>query len=363
MDTYPIGLRREELDTPTLCLDADALERNIARMADFLRARGVGLRPHSKTHKCSTIAWKQLRAGAVGITCAKVSEAEVMAQAGIRDILIANQIVTPHKIARLVNLAAYTEVMVAVEDWANAQALSEAAQAKGVKLRTIIEVDVGMGRCGTAPGEPTLALAQKVLALKGLDFRGLMGYEGHAVMIPDLEARRQAVEAAMRRLLETRDLLLHHSIPVEVVSAGGTGTYQMTSQYQGITDLQCGSYATMDAKYRSVGIDFEPALTVIARVISVRGADHAVIDAGMKALTTEFGLPQVIHPQGWALTRLSEEHGILARQGGDPLSRGDLIEIVPSHGCTTINLHGAYTVLRQGVVEAVWPIAARGCVQ
>ena len=363
MDAYPIGLRKEELDTPTLCLDSEALERNIARMAAFMRSRGVGLRPHSKTHKCPTIAWKQLEAGAVGITCAKVSEAEVMARAGIQEILIANQIVTPHKIARLVNLAAYTHVTVAVEDLANAEALSEAAQAKGVRLRTIIEVDVGMGRCGTPPGEPTLALAQKVLALKGLDFRGLMGYEGHAVMIPDLEARRQAVEVAMTRLLETRDLLLRHGIPVEVVSAGGTGTYEITSQYQGITDLQCGSYATMDAKYRSVGIDFEQALTVIARVISVRGADHAVIDAGMKTLTTEFGLPQVVYPQGWVLARLSEEHGILSRQGGEPLARGDLVEIVPSHGCTTINLHAAYTVLRKGVVEAIWPIAARGCVQ
>lgn len=363
-DTYPIGWRKQDLDTPTLCLDADALERNIAKMAAFLADKPAGLRPHSKTHKCPTIAWKQLRAGAIGITCAKVGEAEVMAQAGIYDILIANQVIGAYKIARLVNLARYSEVMVAVEDADNAQALSDAALAKGVRLRTVIEVDAGMGRCGVAPGPEALALAQKMVALPGLRFEGIMGYEGHAVTIPDMAERRHVAEEAMARLIGVRDLLLEHGIPVQIVSAGGTGTYQITGCYPGVTELECGSYATMDSKYRSVGLDFEQALTVLARVISVKGGDHAVIDAGMKTLTPEFGLPEVIHPAGWALTRLSEEHGVLARQeGGAPLRRGDLVEIAPSHGCTTINLHDAYTVTRNDVVEAIWPIAARGKVR
>jgi len=363
MDTYPIGLPKQELDTPTLCLDADALERNIARMAAFLQDKPAALRPHTKTHKCPTIAWMQLRAGAIGVTCAKVSEAEVMAAAGISDILIANQIIGPRKIARLVNLAAYTRVITAVEDAGHAAQLSEAAAAKSVRLRTIIEVDVGMGRCGTLPGQPTLELAQQLVGMKGLQFEGLMGYEGHAVMIEDLDERRRVAEQAMAALVGTRDLLLAHGIPVKIVSAGGSGTHEITGCYPGVTELECGSYATMDAKYRSVGLDFEQALTVLAQVISARG-DHAVIDAGMKALTPEFGLPVVLSPSGWALTRLSEEHGTLTRQeGGQPQRPGDRVEIAPSHGCTTINLHDAYTVTRKDVVEAAWPIAGRGCVR
>jgi D-serine deaminase-like pyridoxal phosphate-dependent protein len=364
MDIYPIGCPKQDLDTPALCLDADALERNIAKMAAFLEDKPAGLRPHAKTHKCPAIAWKQLRAGAIGITCAKIGEAEVMAQAGICDILIANQIIGPHKITRLVNLARTTEVMVAVEEEANARALSEAALAKGVGLRAIIEVDVGMGRCGVAPGPEALALAEKMVALPGLRFEGMMGYEGHTVTVPDLGERRRAAEEAMARLIATRDLLLERGIPVNIVSAGGTGTYQITGCYPGVTELECGSYATMDAKYRSVGLDFEEALTVVACVISVRGADHAVIDAGLKTLTPEFGLPVVVRPTGWSLTRLSEEHAVLKRdEGGVPLRRGDMVEVVPSHGCTTINLHDGYTVTRGDIVEAVWPIAARGRVR
>ncbi len=363
MQAYPIGAMKQDLDTPVLCLDAEALERNIARMAAFLADKPAGLRPHAKTHKCPTIAWMQLRAGAIGVTCAKVGEAEVMAQAGIEDILIANQVIGPLKISRLVGLAGYTRVITAVESAAHAAQLSEAAQNKGIRLRAIIEVDVGMGRCGTLPGEPTLALAQQIDRLPGLDFQGLMGYEGHAVMIADPEQRDTAAREAMAALVGTRDLLVEHGLPVEIVSAGGTGTYRTTGSYPGVTELECGSYATMDAKYRSVGIDFEPALSVLAQVISVRG-DHAVIDAGMKTLTHEFGLPEVTAPAGWALTRLSEEHGILTRQeGGAPLHPGDRVEIGPSHGCTTINLHDAYTVTRDDRVEAVWPIAARGCVR
>ncbi|MBC7236149.1 MAG: DSD1 family PLP-dependent enzyme [Chloroflexi bacterium] len=362
MSSYPIGMAKSDLDTPCLCLDAAALERNIEKMAAFCRARPVRARPHSKTHKCPTIAWMQMNAGAIGITCAKLGEAEVMAQAGIRDLLIANQILGAQKIARLINLAAYSEVMVAVDDADNAKELSDAAEAKGLKLRAIIEVDVGMGRCGTAPGEETLALAQQMVRLPGLRFEGIMGYEGFAVMIPDMEVRRQKAEEAMQKLLSTADLLRRKGIPVGIVSAAGTGTYHITGEIPGITELQVGSYATMDAKYKSVGADFECALTILARVISVHG-DVAIIDAGMKTMTHEFGLPPVLHPEGWTLVKLSEEHGFLQRQGGEPLRRGDLVELIPSHGCTTINLHDAYWVMRNGVLEAVWPIAARGCIR
>ena len=362
-DTYPIGLNKLDLDTPALCLDAEALERNIARMADYLRDRAAGLRPHTKTHKCPTIAWMQLRAGAIGVTCAKLGEAEVMAQAGIHDILIANQMVGARKIARLVNLAAYTQVMVAVVDKENAVALSQAAQAKGVRLRVLIEVDVGMHRCGVTPGQPALELAQHILTLPGLRFEGIMGYEGYAVMIPDWDQRVRTAHEAMGKLVATRDLMRSQGIAVGIVSAAGTGTYAITGNYDGITELQAGSYATMDAKYRSVGLDFELALSVVARVIRVRDSDNAVMDAGMKTLTPEFGMPTVLRPEGWTVAKLSEEHGALVREGGRPLEVGEVIELIPSHGCTTINLHDAYHVTRRDIVEAVWPIAARGCVR
>ena len=360
MNSYAIGLSKWELDTPALCLDAAALERNVARMAAYLSDKPAGLRPHSKTHKCPTIAWMQLRAGAVGITCAKLGEAEVMAQAGIQDILIANQIVGARKISRLLNLAAYTQVMAAVDDAENAAELSAAAQTKGTRLRVLIEVDVGMGRCGVAPGQATLELAQTIASLPGLRFEGVMGYEGHAVMIEDFAERRRVAEKAMANLVAAKDLVESHGIPVGIVSGGGTGTYEITGSYEGLTEIQSGSYATMDARYQSVGIDFECALTVVMRVISVTGRDRAITDAGMKTLSPEFGMSKVIRPAGWVLTHLSEEHGALQRQGGEALRRGGLVEVVPSHGCTTINLHDVYFVTRDDVVEAVWPIAARG---
>ncbi len=356
------GVTTLEIDTPALCLDADALEHNIERMAAFFQQRPAALRPHCKTHKCPTIAWMQLRAGAIGITCAKLGEAEVMAQAGIRDILIANQIVGP-KIPRLIGLAAYSDVMVAVDDIANAQDLSAAACAAGATLRVLMEVDAGMDRCGVPPGEPSLALARQLVALPGLRFEGIMGYEGHAVMIPDPAERRAATEKAMGILVGVRDLLQDAGLPVGIVSAGGTGTYDVTGAYPGVTEVQAGSYATMDARYDTVGVGFERALTVVARVISAPREDMVVIDAGLKTMTTEFGLPTLVHPEGWALQSLSEEHGKLRREGGKPLRPGDVVTLVPSHGCTAINLHDAYVVTRDDRVIGEWPIAARGCVR
>jgi len=357
----PIGTAKADLDTPALCLDIEAVEANIKRMADLFRDGPVRLRPHAKTHKSPILAQMQLAAGAIGITCAKLGEAEVLAAAGIKDILIANQIVGAGKIARLVNLAGYTEVMVAVDDATNVAELDAAAQAKGIRLRVLAELNIGMERCGVLPGEPALALAQRVAASLGLRFEGVMGYEGHTVFIQDPQERREKTEASVKLLVDTADLLRRHGIPVEIVSSGSTGTHLITGRYPGVTEIQPGSYITMDSQYREeVGIDFAYGLTVLAGVTSVPAPDRALIDAGLKTLTRDFGLPKVIDPPGWELTGLSEEHGHLRRADGAPLRPGDKVEIVPNHGCTTINLHDEYHVLRQGVLEAVWPIAARG---
>ncbi len=356
-----IGSSKQALDTPALCLDIEAVERNIRRMADFFRGGSVRLRPHIKTHKSPMLAQRQLAAGAIGITCAKLGEAEVMAAAGIRDILIANEVVGPAKIARLVNLAAYADVIVAVDNAANVADLSAAAVAKGVRPRALVEVDIGHGRCGVQPGQPALELARLVDTSPGLRLAGLMGYEGHSIMIPDKDERRAVTEASLALLTDTAELLRGHGLPVDIVSSGGTGTYFITGRYPGITEVEAGSYITMDRHYREVvGIDFEYGLTILSTVISTRGADHAICDAGLKALTRDFGMPLVLDPPGWELTGLSEEHGHLRRVDGPPLSIGARVEIVPNHGCTTINLHDRYHVVRGDVLEAVWPVAARG---
>jgi D-serine deaminase-like pyridoxal phosphate-dependent protein len=361
MRGYSIGMHMADIDTPALCLDIETVEANINHMAGYFRDSPVRLRPHSKTHKSPTLAHMQLEAGAIGITCAKLGEAEVMVAAGIKDILIANQIVGRGKIARLVNLASHSEVMVAVDDAANVADLNAAAQAKGVSLRTLIEVDIGMQRCGAAPGQPVLDLARKIVASPGLRFEGLMGYEGHAIFTEDIDERRAETQASLKLLTDSAELLRREGISVQIVSSGGTGTYFITGAYPGITELQVGSYITMDSQYRNLpGVDFECGLTLLATVISTRGDDHAITDAGMKAITQDFGFPVVINPPGWELTYLAEEHGFLARLDGPPLKRGDKVTIVPNHGCTTINLHDHYYVTRRGVLEAVWPIAARG---
>ncbi|MGI6368260.1 MAG: DSD1 family PLP-dependent enzyme [Anaerolineae bacterium] len=362
MQYSPIGVDKWDVDTPALCIDLPALDRNIARMASFLGDGPTRVRPHSKTHKCPTIAWKQLEAGAIGITCAKLGEAEAMASAGIKDILIANQVIGSTKIRRLIGLAADTRIMVAVEAAENARELSEAAVASGRTLRTLIEVDTGMGRCGVLPGEETIALARLMSSLPGLQLEGIMGYEGHAVMVPDGDARRATAHASMALLIQTRDDLLADGIPVPIVSAGGSGTYNITGRYPGVTEIQAGSYATMDARYATIIPEFEHALTLVAQVISVRG-DKAVIDAGLKALTPEFGKQPVIQPTGWTMEKQSEEHSTLSRQDGPALKPGDKVELIPSHGCTTINLYDAYHVLDGGRVVALWPIAGRGKLQ
>lgn len=358
---FLIGLHEDELDTPALCIDVPLMEANIARMAAFFFSRPAALRPHTKTHKSPVLAQKQIAAGAIGIICAKLGEAEVMAQAGIDDILIANQVIGQRKIDRLIRLTATTRVMVAVDDPINVTQLDAAAQARGVQLRILIEVDIGMGRCGVEPEKPALTLAQRVATAPGLRFEGLMGYEGHTVMVPDFTERKRRTEASLKPLLETKALIEAAGLPVSIVSSGGTGTFDITGDYPGITEVQAGSYITMDTQYRdAVGVDFACALFVLAQVISTPRPGVAIIDAGLKTLTRDYALPSVAFPEGWELIRLSEEHGHLRQTGGIDLQPGDRVKIWPNHGCTTVNLHDHYIGLRDQVVEDVWPIAARG---
>lgn len=359
-----VGRRKAELDTPTLCIDIDLMERNLARMASFFASRSAKLRPHIKTHKSVEIAHRQLAAGAIGITCAKLGEAEAMAGGRVDDILIANQIIGKNKMSRLMELASKCSVKVAVDSAENIAALEQAARSRGMRLSILVEVDIGMGRCGVQPGEPALCLAQQVVNSGFLNFDGLMGYEGHTVMIPDRGERKRQTEFSLSLLLETKSQIELRGIPVGIVSSGGTGTYDITGIYPGVTEVQAGSYVTMDTQYRDiVGVDFECALFVLAQVISLPRPGRAVIDAGLKTMTRDFGLPIVAHPDGWRLISLSEEHAVLQHEGGPHLRMGQQVEIWPNHGCTTVNLHDQFVALRDDMVEDVWPIDGRGKVQ
>jgi len=350
----------DELDTPALVVDLKLLEGNIMKMADFFRDKEAKLRPHVKTHKCPQIALMQLGAGARGITCAKLAEAEVMAGNGIEDILIANEVVGVGKIERLLKLNGICDALVAIDNVANAEMISAMALGNGKRVGVVLEIDVGMERCGVRPGGEALSFARNVSRMRGVSIKGIMGYEGHAVMIQDFEERRRTCTRALELLLDTKSALEREGIRVEVVSAGGTGTYDITGSHPGITEVQAGSYATMDARYKGIVPDFDCAIGILASVISRPTSDRAVVDAGMKSATTEFGLPLVKGIEGVKVMKLNEEHGILRLGEGTRLSLGDKIELIPAHGCTTINLHDRMYALRDGAVESVWGIAARG---
>jgi D-serine deaminase-like pyridoxal phosphate-dependent protein len=347
-NTYLPGTPKEDLDTPALLIDLDVMERNIETAAAFFRGVEADLRPHTKTNKSPVIAKKQIEAGAIGICCAKVGEAEQMVDGGIDDILIPNQVVGRAKIIRLMSLAKRAKMKAAVDDPQNVNDLSEAAQAFGAER-------------GVEPGEPTVELAKVIAGAKGLKFMGIMGYEGHMVNTTPDEARVEGTHKAMALLLETRDALENAGLPVEVVSAGGTGTYSITGKIPGITEIEAGSYVFMDGSYRKVLQDFQCALTVLTTVISRPTPDRAVVDIGRKSISNDMGMPDVFNVEGATLTALSEEHGKLQVEGdARQLRPGDKIEILPSHGDTTINIHSHYFGVRNGKLEAIWEIAGRG---
>jgi D-serine deaminase-like pyridoxal phosphate-dependent protein len=355
-----IGKPAEAIVTPALVLDPEVLEANLALMADWFRGRPCRVRPHFKGHKCVTVAHRQLAAGSIaGITCAKLAEAEQCVAGGVRDVLIANQVVGKEKTRRLAALNRDATVRVAVDSRENTAALGEAARAADVTIGVLVEVDIGMARCGVRPGPEALALAEVVTATDGLRFDGLQGYEGHAVMIPDPEERRRRVVEAMGPLIETRRALEEAGMPVRIVSSGGTGTYDITGEIEGIDEVQAGSYALMDAAYKKVRPEFAVARTVLTTVISVQDG-YVIGDVGSKGLGCEFGPPSVAgHPEAEA-TKVSEEHVKIV---GLRAEVGHQVALIPSHGCTTNNLYRTMYVVKDGRIEDVWPIEGSGCVE
>ena len=276
-------MHRDEIPTPALLLDLDRFERNLTRMATHVRAAGKNLRPHAKTHRCPEIARRQVAAGALGVACAKLGEAEVMARAGVRGLLITTEVVAPSAVRRLTRLAGEApDTMVVVDHPDNVRALARAAAEDGVTLNVLVDVHVGARRTGTEPGDPALALGRLIAEQRGLRLRGLQGYAGHCAHVMGWAARRDSSHKAMAPLMETRTRFEAAGLPVEIVAGGSTGTYNIDLELAGLTELQAGSYCVMDLDYRRIGgragdamTDFEMAITVVATVVSV-AADRAM---------------------------------------------------------------------------------------
>lgn len=344
-----------ELDTPCLLLDLDVVEANIAKMATFFAGRPAKLRPHFKTPKTPEVARRQLEAGAIGITVAKLGEAEVLADAGLGPILMANQVVGQVKIDRLMALLARgSDVTVAIESQFNIDELVAGMERSGQRAAAIIEVDSGMHRCGTSTPAETVALAHALIAA-GIDYRGIMGYEGHAVLIADENERTTKADAATSIVLQHVEALAEAGLAPGMVSVAGTGTAMISGTKPWVTEVQAGSYVFMDGRYQTVlPHEFGSALTLLTTVISVRES-YAVCDAGMKSLTNEFGTP-MSRDGSVTVARLSEEHATLTGEGIARLQPGNVLEVIPSHGDTTLNLHDTYFVRRGEDVIDQWPI-------
>ncbi len=367
-----VGRPLTDLDTPVLVVELDALEANIAAMAHWLAARGKQWRPHAKGHKSPFIAQRQLAAGAIGVTVAKSSEAEVFAAAGIRDILIAHCVVGAPKVERVARLCAHAEPLVCCDHYVQAEQLSAACTARGVVCRVLIEINIGLHRSGVRPGPDARDLARGIARLPGLRLAGLMGYEGHLLTLPDLDEKRARIASAMGMLEEVRDQLHADGLPCEIVSAGGTGSYQITADCPAVTELQAGGGIFADPFYleecRAVGLS--PSLALLATVVSRPKLERAVLDCGRKSLSPQIHPPQVVGLAGGPalpdaeITQFSAEHLTLTL---GPQSRdvtiGDKLLLRPGYSDLTTVLHDRFYGVRQGVVECVIPIAARGCLQ
>ena len=352
-----------EVDTPALLLDLDAFERNLDRMDAALAGSTITLRPHAKSHKCPEIALRQLKRGAVGVCCQKVSEAEAMVDSGVADVLIANEVVGATKLKRLAALATRARVAVCADDPGNVAALDEAARVAGIKLDVLVEINVGANRCGVEPGEPSLRLAQAISHSRNLRFAGLQAYQGAAQHLRKVEDRRAAIYAACAQVRETTELLEDARIKCDKVTGAGTGTFLFEAMSGVYHELQAGSYIFMDADYAKnewteSGIPrFEHSLFVWTTVMSSPASHRAVVDAGLKASSVDSGMPGVWQ-KDLRYTHASDEHGWV--EGKNPPALGEKLLLVPGHCDPTINLYDWYVCIRDGVVVDLWPITARG---
>ncbi len=361
-----LGQSLDEVDTPALILELDPFERNIARLNEALAGRAVRVRAHAKTHKCPEIALRQIAAGAVGVCCQKVSEAEAMVEGGVADVLVSNEVAGAQKLARLARLAKRARIGICVDHPLQVAALGAAVQAEGAEIDVYVEIDVGARRCGVAPGAPALALARQIAAIPGLRFAGLQAYQGSAQHVRTMRERRSKIEVAIEAARSTRALIAAAGIACPVVTGAGSGSFMFEAASGVYDELQPGSYIFMDADYaRNEWAPpmprFEHSLFVLASVMSRPAPERIVVDAGLKASSVDSGLPTVWQRPGLEFVRASDEHGVIeAKAGAVAPGLGEKLLLVPGHCDPTVNLYDWYVCMRGGVVEALWPITARG---
>jgi D-serine deaminase-like pyridoxal phosphate-dependent protein len=349
-------LKKTDIETPALLVDLDVMERNLETMARFFCGRAAKLRPHFKNHRVLELASRQMQHGAIGITCARLWQAERLAGHGIRDILIANEIAGEAPVARFVELSREVPVLVAVDNPKVVADMARLARNRKAEVNVLVDVDLGLRRCGQPPGEPAATLARLVVE-SGLKFRGLMGYEGHLQPLAPGPEKERVVAEAMQELARTRKTIESHGIPVEIVSCGGTGDYAIAGASAGVTENQAGSYLLMDTWYSPFAPDFKVALSVLATVISKTAGERMVVDAGCKAISGERGLPSVKDIPGLKLKALHAEHApIEIQDAGVHVDVGDKIEIAVHYHDGTINLHRKMYGIRNLEVERVFTI-------
>jgi D-serine deaminase-like pyridoxal phosphate-dependent protein len=354
-----IGKSRQEITTPALLLDLEVAKRNIDFMAERLSGMPADLRPHIKVQKCPELAKLQIDAGAIGVCTATVWEAIVMSRSGIEDVLIANEVQGTEKMRVLAKQALQGTIRVAVDDEENAMELSEAAAAAGSDIGVLIEVDVGMGRGGVRTVEDAVVLARRLENLPNLRFEGVQGYEGHCMLEPDRELRIKKARAAMDHVGEVVQRLREAGFDCRILSAGGTGTYDITGADPRVTEIQAGSYVFMDNFHGTLVPGFSRSLTVLSTVM-IKHGNTIVMDAGRKSIGIDFVQPTMAAYPEYQARYFAEEHALFDVDDHCPLRRGDTVEFIPGYAPTTVNLYDAFHVIEDNVVTDIWPIIPRG---
>ena len=365
-----VGMDEKDIQTPALVIDLGALERNIRKMGDWAKAHGMRHRVHGKMHKSVDVAKLQMdMGGACGVCCQKVSEAEAFARGGINDVLVSNQVRDPQKIDRLARMPKLgARTICCVDDIDNVADLSEAAQRHGTEIECLVEIDCGAGRCGVTTTPEVVAIATAIDAASGLKFGGIQAYQGAMQHLDDYEERKTKIDVAIGMVKDSVDALKAEGLECDIVGGGGTGSYYFEGTSGVYNELQCGSYAFMDADYGRIldkdgkRIDqgeWENALFILTSVMSHAKVDKAICDAGLKAQSVDSGLPFIFGRTDVEYVKCSDEHGVIADPDGN-LKVNDKLKLVPGHCDPTCNVHDWYVGVRNGKVETVWPVTARG---